>query len=127
MLNIISEPINSDKDLMGGQILVVNIGNTNIRFSVFDNGECNVSWVINTKPYRTKDEYYSQFMLFYQTYQVKAGSFQKIIIGSVVPQITNIITSALRKIHNIEPILVNRVTPSGVVHSSNQIGNRYLR
>ena len=48
--------------------LVVNIGNTNIRFGIFSGDECQTSWVINTKPYRTKDEFYSQFLLFYQTY-----------------------------------------------------------
>lgn len=102
--------------------LVVNIGNTNIRFGVFENNECQTSWVINTKPYRTRDEFYSQFKLFYQSYEVKTNDFQKIIIGSVVPQLTTIISSALQKIHNLEPVLVNRATPSGVVHSSQQMG-----
>ncbi len=36
--------------------IVVNIGNTNIRFGLFNNEGCSLSWVINTKPYRTKDE-----------------------------------------------------------------------
>jgi len=102
--------------------LVVNIGNTNIRFGIFSGDECQTSWVINTKPYRTKDEFYSQFLLFYQTYQVKVDEFQKIIIGSVVPQLTTVISSALKKIHGLEPVLVNRSTPSGVSHKSSQMG-----
>lgn len=102
--------------------IVVNIGNTNIRFGVFENDECQTSWVINTKPYRTRDEFYSQFKLFYQTYEVRVEDFRKIVIGSVVPQLTNIIISALQKIHHIEPVLVDRKTPSGVEHSSNQMG-----
>lgn len=102
--------------------LVVNIGNTNIRFGVFENEECQTSWVINTKPYRTRDEFYSQFKLFYQSYEVKSNDFERIIIGSVVPQLTTIVSSALHKIHSLEPILVNRATPSGVVHSSQQMG-----
>ncbi|MDO4763679.1 MAG: type III pantothenate kinase [Flavobacteriaceae bacterium] len=104
------------------KVLVVNIGNTNIRFGVFENDECQTSWVINTKPYRTRDEFYSQFKLFYQTYEVKAGDFSKIIIGSVVPQLTMIIRSALHKIHQLEPVLVDRATPSGVKHTSSQMG-----
>ena len=59
--------------------LVVNIGNTNIRFGVFEDDDCQTSWVINTKPYRTRDEFYSQFKLFYQTYEVKSSDFGKII------------------------------------------------
>lgn len=107
---------------MKTKILVVNIGNTNIRFGVFSEDECQTSWVINTKPYRTKDEFYSQFLLFYQTYQVKINEFEKIIIGSVVPQLTTIISGALRKIHSLEPVLVSRTTPSQVSHKSNQMG-----
>lgn len=102
--------------------LVVNIGNTNIRFGVFENDECQTSWVINTKPYRTKDEFYSQFKLFYQSYEVRVSDFGRVIIGSVVPQLTTIVSSALQKIHGLEPVLVNRATPSGVVHTSQQMG-----
>lgn len=102
--------------------IVINIGNTNIRFGIFENDECQSSWVINTKPYRTSDEFYSQFILFYQTYGIRLEEFEQVIIGSVVPQLTNIISSALQKIHNIEPILVDRKTKSGVKHSSNQMG-----
>lgn len=114
--------MNTENIQKSEKTLVVNIGNTNIRFGVFDNDECLTSWVINTKPYRTRDEFYSQFKLFYQTYEVKAGDFGKIIIGSVVPQLTNIVSSALYKIHQLEPILVNRTTPSGVRHKSSQMG-----
>lgn len=113
---------NSEQRVANSKTLVVNIGNTNIRFGVFENEECQTSWVINTKPYRTKDEFYSQFKLFYQTYEVKANDFEKIIIGSVVPQLTTIVSNALQKIHDLEPVLVNRATPSRVVHSSQQMG-----
>lgn len=102
--------------------LVVNIGNTNIRFGIFENDDCHTSWVINTKPYRTKDEFYSQFKLFYQTYEVKANDFEKIIVGSVVPQLTTIVSSSLQKIHGLESVLVDRTTLSGVVHFSQQMG-----
>ena len=102
--------------------LVVNIGNTNIRFGVFEDDDCQTSWVINTKPYRTRDEFYSQFKLFYQTYELKANDFERIIIGSVVPQLTTIVSSALHKIHQLEPVLVNRNTVSEVKHQSNQMG-----
>jgi len=40
----------------------------------------------------------------------------------VVPQLTTVISSALKKIHGLEPVLVNRNTPSGVSHKSSQMG-----
>ena len=68
--------------------IVINIGNTNIRFGLFDDDNCDISWIINTKPYKTSDELILQFMMLYQTHKIEAESVDKIIIGSVVPQIT---------------------------------------
>ena len=81
--------------------IVINIGNTNIRFGHFIDGKCDVSWIINTKPYGTRDELFAQFSMLYQTYNVDVEKVDKIIIGSVVPQLTHIISSALYKIHGI--------------------------
>lgn len=86
--------------------IVVNIGNTNIRFGLFNNEECNLSWVINTKPYRTKDELFVQFLMHYQSYNIKPKEIDQLIIGSVVPQMTNDIVRALEKIHQLKPILI---------------------
>ncbi len=102
--------------------IVINIGNTNIRFGLFDDDNCDISWVINTKPYRTRDEMYAQFLMLYQTYKIEPESIEKIIIGSVVPQLTRDISSAVEKIHGKKPVLVDRTTPSGVQAKSKQMG-----
>ncbi|WP_052910950.1 type III pantothenate kinase [Riemerella anatipestifer] len=102
--------------------IVVNIGNTNIRFGLFNNEGCSLSWVINTKPYRTKDELFVQFLMHYQSYDIKPEEIDQLIIGSVVPQMTNDIVRALEKIHHLKPILVDRNTPSEVKPKSKQMG-----
>lgn len=102
--------------------IVINIGNTNIRFGLFDDDNCDISWVINTKPYRTRDEMYAQFLMLYQTYKIEPENIDKIIIGSVVPQLTMDISSAIEKIHGKKPVLVDRNTPSGVQAKSKQMG-----
>lgn len=102
--------------------IVINIGNTNIRFGLFDDDNCDISWVINTKPYRTRDEMYAQFLMLYHTYKIEPESIEKIIIGSVVPQLTRDISSAVEKIHGKKPVLVDRTTPSGVQAKSKQMG-----
>ena len=63
--------------------------------------------------------------MLYQTYNVDVEKVDKIIIGSVVPQLTHIISSALYKIHGIEAIVVDRKT---TLHSSQvqSNGNRYF-
>lgn len=102
--------------------IVINIGNTNVRFGYFNGNECAVSWVINTKPYRTSDEMLAQFMLMYQSHQIAPSDADKVIIGSVVPQITYDVSRAVKKLHNLEPILVDRNTKSSVKARSKQMG-----
>ncbi len=106
--------------------IVINIGNTNIRFGLFDDDNCDVSWIINSKPYRTRDELYMQFLLLYQTYKVEVDEIDKIIIGSVVPQLTHDIVRAVERIHSkkkLKAVLVDRDTKSGVEAKSKQMGS----
>lgn len=107
---------------MKNNTIVINIGNTNIRFGLFANGECEVSWVINTKPYRTSDEMLAQFYLLYQSHGVEPTKVEDIIIGSVVPQLTNEVGRAIKKLHGKEPIFVDRNSRSGVEPKSRQMG-----
>ena len=102
--------------------IVINIGNTNIRFGLFDNENCMVSWVINTKPYRSQDELYIQFLNIYQAYKVDIESIEKVILGSVVPQLTYDISRAISRIHGKKPTIVDRNTPSEVQVKSKQMG-----
>ncbi|MDR2207321.1 MAG: type III pantothenate kinase [Flavobacteriaceae bacterium] len=102
--------------------IVINIGNTNIRFGFFQDENCDISWILNTKPYKTTDELYVQFLMLYQTYTIDIQNINKIIIGSVVPQLTKVVRNAIKKIHNIEPIIVDRNTNSAVRPKSKQMG-----
>ena len=102
--------------------IVINVGNTNLRFGLFDDDNCDISWVLNTKPYKTTDELYVQFLTLYQTYKIDIQSIEKVIIGSVVPQLTKDVRSAIKRIHQIEPIIVDRSTKSTVEPKSKQMG-----
>lgn len=102
--------------------IVINIGNTNIRFGLFDDDNCDISWILNTKPYRTSDELQMQFLLMYQTHRIDAQQIDKIIIGSVVPQLTKVVSAAVNKIHGKKPVIVDRTTHSAVQPKSKQMG-----
>ncbi len=102
--------------------IVINIGNTNIRFGLFQGDNCSNSWIINTKPYRTSDELLAQFMLLYQSHNIDPNSINKVIMGSVVPQITRDVSSAVKKLHGSLPVLVDRNSKSGVEARSKQMG-----
>lgn len=102
--------------------IVINIGNSNIRFGLFNDDNCDVSWVINTKPYKTADELYVQTLMLYQTYKIEPQEIGKVIIGSVVPQLTKVMSAAIKKIHNTHPVIVDSSTPSAVQAKSKQRG-----
>ncbi|XCI74986.1 MAG: type III pantothenate kinase [Flavobacteriales bacterium] len=105
-------------------LLAINIGNSSLRFGIFekDTFECKNSWIINSKPHRTSDEYLVIFRNTYVQYHVVPESIQNIVIGSVVPPLTNIIKESLYKIHQINPEIVDRYTSSSVKHQSYQLG-----
>lgn len=103
-------------------ILAVNIGNSNIRFAVFKENDEVVTWTVNTKPYRTVDECFAKFNDMYIPFGVDKADITDIVIGSVVPPLTMNVRRALKKIHKFNPMVVDRTTPSPVIHSSNQMG-----
>jgi len=103
-------------------LLAVNIGNSNTRFGVFKSEEEIVSWTINTKPYRTEDECYAKFKNMYEPFGLKKEDISEIVMGSVVPPLTHSVLNSLKRIHGIDPQVVDRNTPSGVKTTSRQMG-----
>lgn len=102
--------------------IVINIGNTNIRFGLFRDNECQLSWTLTTKPYKTRDELFAQIMALYQSYEIPVAEINQLIIGSVVPALTQIMRSAVEKIHPLQALIVDRTSPTGVTHCSKQMG-----
>ncbi len=107
-------------------LLTVNIGNSNIRFGLFDNNinnmKCFKSWIIKSN---LKKSLYKYIFLIKNTYikhKISLQLIKNIVIGSVVPFLTNIFIKSLYKIHKIYPTIVNRYSISSVYHNSNQLG-----
>lgn len=103
-------------------LLAVNIGNSNIRFGVFRSSEDIISWTINTKPYRTEDECFAKFSGMYESFGLNKEDISGIVIGSVVPPLTNAVANSLNKIHNLKPVIVDRNSKSKIQHTSKQMG-----
>ena len=82
-------------------LLAVNIGNSNIRFAVVEGQQVHLSWTIATKPYRTAGEFYMSFQSYKEQYKNAFGKITKIVVGSVVPQQTQIIAKMLQKTFSI--------------------------
>ncbi|WP_185872127.1 type III pantothenate kinase [Blattabacterium cuenoti] len=108
-------------------LLTINIGNSSIRFGLFNNNhynlKCNRSWIINSTPYRSLDEYILLFRNIYHQYGILSQLIQNIVIGSVVPPLTNIVEQSLYEIHKIKPLIVDRYSSSPIKHYSHQLGS----
>lgn len=103
-------------------ILAINIGNSNIRFAIGENHQDLISWTINTKPFKTTDEFYFIFKNMYEQYESKMKKITGIVIGSVVPHQTGIVAKALERFHPAKTMIVDRYTPSKVIQHSDQMG-----
>lgn len=107
-------------------LLTVNIGNSNIRFGLFNNKyndtKCMVSWIIKKIHYRSLYGYISLFKNAYKKHNISNDLINEIVIGSVVPSLTEKIKKSLKFIHNINPLIVNRYSTSSIKHSSHELG-----
>lgn len=105
-------------------LLVVNIGNSSLRFGIFEQEVLGpqTSWIISSKTLRSADEYAIVLENFYSRYNIAWQKIKGIVIGSVVPALTDLISNSLTSIHRITPLVVNRYSRSAVVHCSHQLG-----
>ena len=87
-------------------ILAVNIGNSNIRLGVWNNGNWISSFTISTKPIRSVYEYNSIIFSLLSSSKMQNNSFKHIFIASVVPKLTRIIQKSLFHRFSISPIIV---------------------
>ncbi len=84
------------------EYLVIDIGNTNIVFAVYENNKILKRWRISSLLHRTNDEY----ILWLKHAVTEQYKFKAIIIGSVVPDITEELKSAVYLFFKIKPIVI---------------------
>ena len=96
-------------------ILAVDAGNTNIVFGGVDE-DFNISFLcrISTDTNKTDDEYAVQFKTLIDLNGVSPESLEGGIISSVVPQITQILKMALRKVTGKTPLVVGPGIKTGL-------------
>lgn len=68
-------------------IICLDVGNTNIKFAVFDGETLKLSFRVATEPKKTSDEYGGQLVSILQNNGVSTADIKGGIISSVVPQL----------------------------------------
>ena len=86
-------------------ILAIDIGNTTTNFGVFEKGKLTSQFSISTQSNRTPDEVTLQLKALAKTRRLHLASVRHIIICSVVPRMSAVLTQALGSLKAV-PILI---------------------
>lgn len=95
-------------------LLAIDIGNTNIVFGVHHNNRWKHHWRIHSATHYMADDYAVLFNQLMLEANLQFSQFEKIILSSVVPQLTGVIMEMLNKRCTCEVLLVNHQMKTGL-------------
>jgi type III pantothenate kinase len=95
-------------------LLVVDVGNTNITYGVYEGEELISSFRMTTKMARTSDEYGTSIRAMLGANSQDWEKVSGCIVASVVPNVMHSLTSAIVKYLNVKPIIVGVGTKTGI-------------
>jgi type III pantothenate kinase len=105
--------------------LVVDIGNTNTVVGVYDGGQLLHDWRISSDQDRTVDEHALLIRQLCQAGAIAHDQIHAVVIGSVVPSLTQAYTQAAEALFKVKPIEVTPQLDLGLkigYHDPTQIG-----
>lgn len=95
-------------------ILVVDVGNTNITFGVFDGETLTTTFRMTTKMPRTSDEYGIALRDMLRKNEADRELLEGCIIASVVPNVMHALVGSIRKYIHLEPMIVGAGIKTGI-------------
>ncbi|HEY8848193.1 MAG TPA: type III pantothenate kinase [Thermoanaerobaculia bacterium] len=97
---------------MSSNLLVVDVGNTNVVLGVYDGDELLRSWRLATARERTADEY--GILVKQLTDGTINGSLEGVIVSSVVPPLNSAIATMIEKYFGVEALFVEPGVKTGI-------------
>ncbi|HPP31830.1 MAG TPA: type III pantothenate kinase, partial [Soehngenia sp.] len=94
-------------------LLVIDVGNTNIVFGVYDGKKLIYDRRIATDKEKTSDEYGLLFDQFFKYDSIKREEIDDIIISSVVPTLMHTLPAMAQRYFNIAPIVIGPGVKTG--------------
>lgn len=95
-------------------LLVIDIGNTNIKLGLYRGDTFIESWRLAVKVSRTADEYGSMMMSLFSTKGVSFSDIDGVIVSSVVPSLNYTIEHCCRYYMGITPMIVGPGIKTGL-------------
>ncbi|MBQ6626000.1 MAG: type III pantothenate kinase [Ruminococcus sp.] len=95
-------------------LLTIDVGNSNIKFGVYDGEELHRIIKLSTDSHKTADEFAVELYTLFQVYSVDCFSIDSCIICSVVPRITKRLAAAVKSVTGIDALVVGPGIKTGV-------------
>ena len=106
-------------------LLAIDIGNSNITLGVFDGDDLIFSSRLDTQRDRTEDQYAVELMSIFSLKGVSKENIDGAIISSVVPELSEAITKAVRFVTGCEALILGPGVKTGlniITDSHTQVG-----
>ncbi|MCR5032009.1 MAG: type III pantothenate kinase [Lachnospiraceae bacterium] len=94
--------------------LVIDVGNTNITFGVYEEKELLTSFRMTSGTPRTSDEYGMDIISLLELNHVSREKIEGVIIASVVPNLMHALTSAVIRYLECKPLIVGPGVKTGI-------------
>ncbi|MBO7187037.1 MAG: type III pantothenate kinase [Clostridia bacterium] len=95
-------------------LLAIDVGNTNIKYGVFDNKELKASFRVSSRLTRTADEYGSVLLNLLQSSAIYKEDIDGIIISSVIPSLNYTICHMCEYFFNVKPLMIGSGIKTGL-------------
>lgn len=95
-------------------LLVIDIGNTNIKFGLFEGEELKMLARVSTDKKKTSDEFAGEFYSVLSVYGFGKDDIDGCIISSVVPQVLRMVRQAVVTTLGIDPLIVGPGIKTGL-------------
>ncbi len=95
-------------------LMVVDVGNTNFTFGIFDGEQLEATFRMTTKLQRTSDEYGICMRDLLAHNGISYENIKDVIIASVVPNVMHSLSSAFIKYFGIHPVVVEPGIKTGI-------------
>lgn len=106
-------------------IICLDVGNTNIKFALFEGEELKLSFRVATEHKKTSDEYGGQLLSILSTNSIDGSAISGGIISSVVPQLDYTLERMCRTYLKIKPLVLGTGLKTGLnlrVDNAREVG-----
>ena len=95
-------------------ILCIDVGNTNIKYAVFDGNELKASFRVSSRHTRTADEYGATLLNLLASKDIKTQDIKGVIMSSVIPSLNYTISHMCEYFFNVSPMVVGAGIKTGL-------------